>query len=463
MKRWINSILALAMLAGLFIPAFNLTASAATEQYNHYYGLLHAHTSNSDGVGTYEDAYNMARGAGLDFFACTEHAEHFDTAKSPGNLAKGGGVNGERWKNGLAVADKLTENGKFVAIMAYEMTWPAPDPGQSFGHINTFNTTGYVSTNNPHYALDGGKGPQNYYDDLAADKGAISQFNHPSAAEMPRVGFFGNFNQFGYWTPERDKAVSLIEIGNGDSRTLLFDLPRYLSTGVLSPYLRFESSYNLALSKGWHVGPTNNQDNHNANWGIANDFRTVLLATELTRPALYDAMTNRRVYATEDKNMRVDFTINGEVMGSILDYSPKELQVSVKASNSNANIARIELVTEGGKVVRSKTIRSKTAQWDFTIPADYKYYYIKMESSFTFTAPIWVKENCSVTFDAGNGEANTTATVKYGDTVAMPKNPVKEDYTFQGWYTETKRGEKPFDFNAGIKADTVLKAGWKKG
>jgi hypothetical protein len=38
-----------------------------------YFGLMHAHTSFSDGEGTPDEAYTMAKEAGLDFFAITEH------------------------------------------------------------------------------------------------------------------------------------------------------------------------------------------------------------------------------------------------------------------------------------------------------------------------------------------------------------------------------------------------------
>jgi hypothetical protein len=38
-----------------------------------FYGLLHAHTFYSDGSGTPKEAYKMAKQAGLDFFAVTEH------------------------------------------------------------------------------------------------------------------------------------------------------------------------------------------------------------------------------------------------------------------------------------------------------------------------------------------------------------------------------------------------------
>lgn len=42
--------------------------NVGTPNYNHYYGLIHSHTENSDGHGTYEDAYYTAKfHAKLDF------------------------------------------------------------------------------------------------------------------------------------------------------------------------------------------------------------------------------------------------------------------------------------------------------------------------------------------------------------------------------------------------------------
>lgn len=47
-------------------------------------------------------------------------------------------------------------------------------------------------------------------------------------------------------------------------------------------------------TRGWHVAPTNNQNNHNGQWGDASEARTVVLAKSLTEEALYAAMKDRR-------------------------------------------------------------------------------------------------------------------------------------------------------------------------
>jgi len=45
----------------------------AQEARKVYFGLMHSHTSFSDGEGTPDEAYTMAKEAGLNFFAITEH------------------------------------------------------------------------------------------------------------------------------------------------------------------------------------------------------------------------------------------------------------------------------------------------------------------------------------------------------------------------------------------------------
>jgi len=60
------------------------------------------------------------------------------------------------------------------------------------------------------------------------------------------------------------------------------------------------------------------EDNHRGNWGTVNEFRTAILAEELTREAIIDGYRNRRFYATEDKDLKLDFRVQGYPMGSRL-------------------------------------------------------------------------------------------------------------------------------------------------
>ena len=66
------------------------------------------------------------------------------------------------------------------------------------------------------------------------------------------------------------QLVTLIEVGNGEGPIS--------GSGYFPSY----EYYTRALDKGWHVAPTNNQDNHKGRWGNANTAKTVILAEILT-------------------------------------------------------------------------------------------------------------------------------------------------------------------------------------
>ena len=60
----------------------------------------------------------------------------------------------------------------------------------------------------------------------------------------------------------------------------------------------------MALDKGWHVAPTNNQDNHKGKWGNANDARDVIITDNFTEEGIYAAIRERHMYAPRIRTWR---------------------------------------------------------------------------------------------------------------------------------------------------------------
>lgn len=65
-----------------------------------------------------------------------------------------------------------------------------------------------------------------------------------------------------------------------------------------------------------------------------------------------------------------------------------------------------------------------------------------------------------VTFYTSGGSAISPQKVEDGKTAVRPADPVKEGFTFDGWYTDATYAA-VFDFSQPIKANTVLFAKWK--
>ncbi|MGM9575704.1 MAG: S-layer homology domain-containing protein [Oscillospiraceae bacterium] len=370
--------------------SWNFTVGEA--QYQLYYGQLHSHTGEySDGSGTLQQALeyvkNLPESANVDFVAFTDHSNYFDASGNANpedalyDMSKATAQSQEKWtKYKSEVAAFNEENaGSLVAVAGFEMTWSGGP-----GHINTFNTPGIVSRNNStlNNKTDDA-GMKAYYSLLSRSEGAdsISQFNHPGST-------FGTFSDFNYWDAVIDSRVFLVEVGNGEGQ---------IGAGGYYPSYEY---YTMALDKGWHVAPTNNQDNHKGKWGNANDARDVILTDNFTEEGIYDAIRAMRVYSTEDKNLELYYTVNGMQLGSSITDVPEKLDISVQVSDpdSSDSISKVEVIVNSGKTIYTWSDPAELAKGDLsvTLKPDYSYYYIRVaegDGDLAVTAPVWVGES----------------------------------------------------------------------
>ena len=325
--------------------------------YNLYFGQLHAHTDLSDGEGSVEEAFAYASSVeNLDFLAITEHSQSFDNSEA-GDLLTDGTTLSEKWARGKAAAREVTDEG-FVGIFGFEMTW-----NQGQGHMNTFNTPGWLSRNQDAYQ-NYRDGMENYYAALLAAEGSVSQFNHPGTE-------YGDFKDFGCYSPELDQRISLIEVADD---------------------LEF---YDRALEKGWHLAPANNQNNHCGKWGDESPVRTVILAEELTEQDLYAAMENRRVYATEDADLEIYYTLCGEIMGSVLPaHRVDTVLIEVQLRDpTDVSLGTVDVIGPEGTVLATRTVSASEEGVTISLEPEHSYYYLRItqpDGDVAVTAPVWL-------------------------------------------------------------------------
>jgi len=349
-------------------PHFRSGAASARAEdrpvrYNLYFGDLHTHTIYSDAwEGTPWDAFAAATAAGADFMATTDHDSY------------GFWLSPEEWADTLAAAEAFTTD-TFVAMAGYEL-WIA-----CAGEINVFNTPTFppVPEDPDQRPAPGCAGSPfdvlpAFYDWLAAQPGAVGQWNHPTYVT-------NNFHDFVFRSDTRDAGVGMIEVWN---------------------WKYTEESYVLALDTGWHVMPTANSDTHSPDW-MSSEVRTVLLAPRLTPEDLYAAMRAGRGYATLDKNLRISYALDGAVMGSILSALDSRFVASVQIEDPDGTpedaITLVELVSDGGVVVASARVRGTAIRLTLEVTSETaRYFYLRVSTASNhegvpgvtaWTSPVW--------------------------------------------------------------------------
>ena len=344
------------------------TVTQPYTEYNIYYGYLHAHSELSDGQGNPLDDYVYARDqGGLDFFSLTDHGELLLIWPWQ-----------HKWQDLKDAAEATYAPGQFATLWGFEWSNPI------LGHINVLNSEDYTNALSDFGLVD-------LFDYLVARPEAFARFNHPgeydylfieflhlrlNAAAVPQMVGIENFNkndgfdQF-YYGGSWFTDTPFIDVGNG---------------------------------KGWYLGALGGQDNHSVDYGTRNEFRTAVLAQDLTRESIIDAYRNRRFYATEDKDLQLDFRFEGYPMGSRVTGQPGVPRTfEISACDAGGDTFQEVRLYRDGVLIVTQPVSGNCFQTTLTdnAPVGSSYYYVIVRQNDdndangrndeALSSPIWIE------------------------------------------------------------------------
>ncbi len=356
-----------------------------------YFGNLHSHTGYSDGEDAPADAYEYARydaQTPLDFLAVTDH-----------NHSGAGPMSPALYQAGLAAAAAANEDGGFVAIYGQEFGLSGN------GHANVFESPVLFGWEGGNYDVFVAEG-----DYAALYTAAVS---NPPAVGPPLILWChpqsGDFDGLAV-TADSPSVVKLICLVNGPAFSTVQDESDVGNTG-------FDDTFQDALRLGHRVSPTGDQDNHNANWGASTESRTAVLASELTKSAILEALHDGHNYATQDHDVVVGLSADGHMMGeAFVRSSGIRLAVEVSDPDPGDGVDLIELyrgVTGASNATRvAFNVGNTRFDWRETEsfdPGTEVHYYARIRQSDTqliWTAPVYVTYDAALaTSDPDHGPA----------------------------------------------------------
>jgi hypothetical protein len=138
------------------------------------------------------------------------------------------------------------------------------------------------------------------------------------------------------------------------------------------------------------------------------EWRTAVLATALTRQTILEGIRMRRVYASEDRNLKVFFSINGHPLGAVAPLpAGAPLRIEVRLSDEDEPQAKywigVHRDVVGGEVEAARELFGTDLRGDGTIvltqfrrQSNDEYYLLKIMQGgsdtidVVRTAPIWL-------------------------------------------------------------------------
>ncbi|MCU0914529.1 MAG: DUF3604 domain-containing protein [Planctomycetes bacterium] len=274
-----------------------------------YFGDLHNHSAVGYAQGSLERAFEIARNH-LDFFAFTPHGYWHDIGRYEKGIEKkwldGFEVTKQRWPEVLEMVRRYDRPGQFVAMAGYE--WHS----RSLGDYHIL----FPTTEAEYLRFD----DLRQFQQFAKERGAIMIPHHPAN----RLGHRGANLE---WL---DPAVSPVlemysEWGNAEHDRAPYAYVRHTECGRWT-----KNTLHHFLAQGHRLGVIASTDDHLGYPGGYREGLAAVMVKELTREAIFDALRHRRVYAVTGDRIRLDFQVNGRIMGTEMPYAKqRELAVTV--------------------------------------------------------------------------------------------------------------------------------------
>ena len=289
--------------------------------------------------------------ARLDFVVVTDH-DYGNAA--PWKLPM------ETWALTNDKVDEYTVNGRFVAIAGYEWTsqskyW-TPEESRFEGPVKFYNHKNVYFPARMDYLFSARDSAYNSPDLLARAVqrvGGLIHNNHLNQAQWP--------DQFDY-----DPANSSV-IVNSEMWADTMQSWRGVYTGYTESLLR---EY---LRKGGKTGFVGVSDTHSGQPAA----RTAVLARELTRPAIFEALRHRRTYAVYNAPISLDVRIAGHFMGEEIEIAgPPRIAVDVRGTDDIEEL----VIVRDGSVIHSIHPGTRDARFEYVDKGfgGNSYYYVRV-------------------------------------------------------------------------------------
>ncbi len=386
--------------------------------FKYYWGDIHGHTLMSDGHLTPHQYYMYARDVEImDFCAITDHDTHMTKREKGGEDEY---LFFPFWHTSLGPwniikyeTDRFHHPSHFVTLLGYEWTGSTvfTPRDMCFGHKNVY----YLLDDEPMYShLDPESNTPDKLYHLLKNKEAIVIPHHTSRqvcrseedytsdeGEKPESQFVpsrGGTN----WDFHDEKLECLVEIYSKWGNSEYFNCPRSVINS------RPEGSVQEALRRGYKMGFVGGSDAHVSGPGSPfpewqpgplkyRSGLTCILAKELTRQGIFEALKRKHCYATTGERIYLEFMLNNKfIMGDEASLPPEKSTRKFQVVAAGVDIIDKIQIIKNSKEIHTEKGESKFLRFIFEDDQPIQntdYYYIRVSQKngeMAWSSPIWV-------------------------------------------------------------------------
>ena len=338
-----------------------------------FWGDIHGHSILSDGLGSPESYYEFGREeAFLDFCALADHAQY---------------LSDEDWELTQRVTRQFHDPGHYVTLLGYEYSCNA--------HMDHYGDKCLY--------YPGDEGPLLRETDIMRD-GYHNMADFAPTWKQHHAMMVLHQHAMGscsYYDPDLVRLAEVYSVWGGSESEV--------TSRPLMPALERDYSGHYAadaLERGWLLGLIASSDDHAGRPGATDWLRTqqvypgglvAVWAPELMREAVWDALWNRRCYGTTGARIILEFSVNGEPMGSAIRssaFSEGHHRIHVRVLGDE-ELQAVEIL-RGRELIHVESSFTSSLNIDIVDtppPGTANYYYVRVlqiDGEMAWSSPIWV-------------------------------------------------------------------------
>jgi len=367
----------------------NPSKCSKNNRLNLYWGDIHGHTNLSDGAAPVDFYYKAARDITcFDFSSVTDHEyqgphKFFDEEISIELTRNDWGLIKEKTK-------KYYQAGRFVTFLGYEWTGRRDGVKDTEGDKNVY----YIEDDMPIFSKLDRESATSW------DLWKTLRDKNIDALTIPHHTASG-WHTLGSDLKNHDPEFQpVIEIYSMHGSSEYPGNPRPLIKENNQGYVQ------TALERGYRMGFIAGSDSHTLHLNVPNvpmglpyltlRYRggiTAIIAEELNRKPLFDAIKKRRVYATTGERILIDFKVNDHMMGEEIIFGGKaKIFGSITGTDK---LLKVELI-KNNKVIHQIKPKSEEIEFIFDdiILEDKTYFYylrvMQNDGEMAWSSPIWI-------------------------------------------------------------------------
>ncbi len=337
-----------------------------------FWGDIHGHTGLSDGLGSPDEYYSFGRDeAFLDFCAIADHAQY---------------LSDDDWEAIQEATARHNDPGRYVTLLGYEYSCNADM--EHYGDKCLY--------------YPGDAGPLLRETDISrsayADMAEFAPLWKAHGAMM--VLHQHAKGTCSYYDPDLVRLAEVYSVWGGSES-------EYCSRPLLPAQASDYSGHYVAdaLELGWVLGLMASSDDHAGRPGATDWLRTqqaypgglvAVWAPELTREAVWEALWNRRCYGTTGARIYLEFSVDGEPMGSIIQGS----------AFSGTHVIEVRVMGDN-PILAAEVLRGRQTAYvcsgygpslhfayrDTPPPGSANYYYVRItqtDGEMAWSSPVWI-------------------------------------------------------------------------